>query len=121
MINFVGATPVPIALREEREFRLDVDELERLITPRTRLLIINSPANPTSGVLERSDLERIAQLAVEHDLIVLSDEIYSEILYEGQHVSIVTMPGMRERTIVLDGFSKTYAMTGWRLGYSVWP
>jgi aspartate/methionine/tyrosine aminotransferase len=121
MINFVGATPVPIALREEREFRLDVDELERLITPRTRLLIINSPANPTSGVLERSDLERIAQLAVEHDLIVLSDEIYSEILYEGQHVSIVTMPGMRERTIVLDGFSKTYAMTGWRLGYGLMP
>jgi aspartate/methionine/tyrosine aminotransferase len=121
MINFVGAKPVPIPLREEREFRIDVDELERLITPRTRLLIINSPANPTSGVLERSDLERIAQLAVEHDLIVLSDEIYSEILYEGEHISIATMPGMRERTIVLDGFSKTYAMTGWRLGYGLMP
>ena len=121
MINFVGATPVPLPIREENAFRLDVDELERLITPRTKLLIINSPANPTGGVLERSDIERIARLAVEHDLIVLSDEIYAEILYSGEHVSIATMPGMAERTVVLDGFSKTYAMTGWRLGYGAMP
>ncbi len=121
MINFVGAKAVPIPLREEKEFGLDVDELAGLITPRTRLLILNSPANPTGGVLERADLEAIARLAVEHDLIVLADEIYSEILYEGEHVSIATMPGMPERTIVLDGFSKTYAMTGWRLGYGLMP
>jgi aspartate aminotransferase len=121
MIDFVGAKAVPIPLREAQEFRLDVDELRGLITPRTRLLIINSPANPTGGVLERSDLEAIARLAVEHDLIVLADEIYSEILYEGEHVSIATMPGMPERTVLLDGFSKTYAMTGWRLGYGLMP
>ncbi len=121
MIDFVGAKAVPIPLREAQEFRLDIDELRGLITPRTRLLIINSPANPTGGVLERSDLEAIAGLAVEHDLIVLADEIYSEILYEGEHVSIATMPGMPERTVLLDGFSKTYAMTGWRLGYGLMP
>jgi aspartate/methionine/tyrosine aminotransferase len=121
MINFTGAIPVPAPLREEREFALDVDELATLITPKTKLLIINSPGNPTSGVLNRSDIEAIAKLAVEHDLIVLADEIYSEILYEGEHVSIATMPGMAERTIVLDGFSKTYAMTGWRLGYGAMP
>ena len=121
MIDFVGATAVPIPLREEREFGLDVEELAGLITPRTRFLIINSPANPTGGVLDRGDLAEIARLAVEHDLIVLADEIYSEILYEGEHVSIATMPGMAERTVILDGFSKTYAMTGWRLGYGLMP
>ncbi len=121
MINYVGARAVPIPLREERQFRLDVDELASLITERTRLLIINSPQNPTGGVLDRTDLKRIAELAVEHDLTVLSDEIYSEILYEGEHVSIATFPGMADRTIILDGFSKTYAMTGWRLGYGVMP
>ena len=121
MIDFVGAKAVPAPLREEKEFRLDVEELASLITPRTRLLIINSPANPTGGVLDRADLEAIARLAVEHDLIVLADEIYSEILYEGEHVSVATMPGMTERTIILDGFSKTYAMTGWRLGYGLMP
>lgn len=121
MINFAGATPVPIPLREDRRFRLDVEELASKITPRTRLLIINSPHNPTGGVLERGDVERIAELAVRHDLIVLSDEIYSEILYEGEHVSIATFPGMAERTIILDGFSKTFAMTGWRLGYGIMP
>jgi aspartate aminotransferase len=121
MINFTGATAVPAPLREEREFALDVDELATLITPRTKLLIINSPGNPTSGVLSRSDIEAIAKLAVEHDLTVLADEIYSEIIYEGEHVSIATMPGMAERTILLDGFSKTYAMTGWRLGYGAMP
>ncbi len=121
MIDFVGARAVPIPLREEREFRLDVAELASLVTPRTRLLIINSPANPTGGVLDRGDLEAIAALAVEHDLVVLADEIYGEMLYEGEHVSIATMPGMAERTIILDGFSKTYAMTGWRLGYGLMP
>ncbi|MGH2457776.1 MAG: pyridoxal phosphate-dependent aminotransferase [Chloroflexota bacterium] len=121
MINFVGATPVPIPLREEKRFRLDVDELARKITPRTRLLIINSPQNPTGSVLERADLAGIAELALRHDLIVLSDEIYSEILYEGEHVSIAGFPGLAERTIILDGFSKTYAMTGWRLGYGIMP
>jgi aspartate/methionine/tyrosine aminotransferase len=121
MIDFVGAKAVPAPLREENDFRLDIDELETLITPKTKLLIINSPGNPTGGVLTRSDLERIAKLAVEHDLIVLADEIYAEILFEGEHVSIASFPGMKERTIILDGFSKTYAMTGWRLGYGVMP
>ena len=122
LTRFVGATPVPIPIRMEHEFRLDVEELASLITPRTRLLIINSPANPTGGVLTRTDLERIAQLAEEHDLWVMADEIYSRILYDGaEHVSIASLPGMAERTIVLDGFSKTFAMTGWRLGYAVVP
>jgi aspartate/methionine/tyrosine aminotransferase len=99
-----------------------VDELAALITPRTRLLIINSPANPTGGVLTRRDLERIAELAIEHDLWVLADEIYGRILYDGaEHVSIASLPGMAERTIVLDGFSKTFAMTGWRMGYAIVP
>lgn len=121
MIDFTGATSVPIPLREENQFRLDVDELESLITGRTRLLILNSPGNPTGGVLSREDLERIAKLAVQHDLVVLADEIYSELIYEDEHVSIATFPGMLERTVILDGFSKTYAMTGWRLGYGLLP
>ncbi|MGI8484825.1 MAG: pyridoxal phosphate-dependent aminotransferase [Thermomicrobiales bacterium] len=121
MIDFAGAKAVPIPLREENEFRLDVDELKSLVTDRTKLLIINSPANPTGGVLERSDIEAIAKIAVEHDLLVLSDEIYSELLYEGEHVSIATYPGMEDRTVILDGFSKNYAMTGWRLGYGLFP
>jgi aspartate/methionine/tyrosine aminotransferase len=121
MINYSGATPVPLALREEAGFRLDIDELKRLITDKTRLLIINSPANPTGGVLEKSDLEQIAELAIKHDFIVMSDEIYAELLYEGEHHSIAAIPGMQERTIILDGFSKTYAMTGWRLGYGLFP
>src|SRR5260221_13829450 len=104
------------------DFRLDVDELASLVTPRTRLLIINSPANPTGGVLTRGDIEAIAALAIRHDLWVLADEIYGRILYDGaEHVSIASLPGMAERTIVLDGFSKTFAMTGWRLGYAVVP
>jgi aspartate aminotransferase len=121
MIRFVGARPVPLRLRTENEFRVDVEELARLITPRTRMLILNSPANPTGGVLTREDLEAIAELCLKHDLVVLSDEIYSRILYEGEHISIASFPGMLERTIILDGFSKTYAMTGWRLGYGVMP
>jgi aspartate/methionine/tyrosine aminotransferase len=121
MIRFVGARPVPLRLRMENEFRVDVEQLARLITPRTRMLILNSPANPTGGVLTREDLEAIAELCLKHDLVVLSDEIYSRILYEGEHISIASFPGMLERTIILDGFSKTYAMTGWRLGYGVMP
>ena len=122
VINFIGAKAVPLPLREEKQFRLDIDELKRLITPRTRMLIINSPQNPTGGILTVDDLKGIAQLAVEHDLMVLSDEIYSRIVYDGfKHVSIATMPGMAERTVLLDGFSKTFAMTGWRLGYGLMP
>jgi aspartate/methionine/tyrosine aminotransferase len=119
--RFVGGTVVPISIRQENDFRLDIDELISLVTPRTKLIVLNSPANPTGGVLTREDLERIAAVAVERDLAVLSDEIYSRILYEGEHVSIATLPGMADRTIVLDGFSKTYAMTGWRLGYAIVP
>ncbi len=121
MIDFAGAVAVPIPLREERAFGIDLDELASLITPRSGLLILNSPANPTGGVLSRDEIAEIARLAVANDLIVLADEIYSELIYEGEHVSIATMPGMAERTIVLDGFSKTYAMTGWRLGYGLMP
>jgi aspartate aminotransferase len=121
MISFVGGAPVPLPLREEREFRFDPDEFRSLVTDRTRLLIINSPQNPTGGVLTRPDLEAVAEVALERDLLVLSDEIYSRILYEGEHISVATLPGMLDRTILLDGFSKTWAMTGWRLGYAVYP
>jgi aspartate/methionine/tyrosine aminotransferase len=121
MIDFVGAKAVPLPIREEHDFRLDVAELESLITPRTRFLIINSPANPTGGVLTKDDLAAIAHLAVRHDLFVLADEIYAEIIYDGDHHSVAAFPGMAERTAILDGFSKTYAMTGWRLGYGLMP
>jgi aspartate/methionine/tyrosine aminotransferase len=121
MTRFCGGTPVGVPIRQEHDFRIDLDELERLITSRTRLLIINSPANPTGGVFTRDDVERIGELAVRHDLVVLADEIYGRIVYEGEHVSLASLPGLPERTIVLDGFSKTYAMTGWRLGYAIVP
>ena len=121
MTRFCGGTPVRLPIRQEHDFRIDLDELEGLITPRTRLLIINSPANPTGGVFTRADVERIAELALRHDLVVLADEIYGRIVYEGEHVSLASLPGLVERTIVLDGFSKTYAMTGWRLGYAIVP
>ncbi|TMF33515.1 MAG: pyridoxal phosphate-dependent aminotransferase [Chloroflexi bacterium] len=122
LTRFVGGTPLPVPIRMEHDFRIDLDELASLVTPRTRMLVINSPANPTGGVLTRSDLEAIADLATRHDLVVLADEIYGRILYEGEeHVSIASLPGMAERTIVLDGFSKTFAMTGWRLGYAIVP
>jgi aspartate/methionine/tyrosine aminotransferase len=122
LVRFVGGTPVPIPIRMANDFRLDVDELAALVTPRTKMIVINSPANPTGGVLTRGDLERIAELAQRHDLVVLADEIYGRILYDGtEHVSIASLPGMAERTIVLDGFSKTFAMTGWRLGYAIVP
>ena len=119
LINFVGAKAVPTPLREENDFRLDVDELASLVTPKTKLMIINSPQNPTGGVLTKGDLEKIAKIAVENDIWVLSDEIYSRILYGSRFESITQFVGMPERTIILDGMSKTYAMTGWRFGYGV--
>ena len=121
MISYVGGTPVPCPIRQENGFRLDPAELARLVTPRTRLIVINSPANPTGGVSTREDLVQIAAVARDHDLTVLADEIYGRILYEGDFFSIASLPGMVDRTIVLDGFSKTYAMTGWRLGYAIVP
>ncbi|HEY7524464.1 MAG TPA: pyridoxal phosphate-dependent aminotransferase [Candidatus Limnocylindrales bacterium] len=121
MARHAGGRAVPLPIRQAHGFRADLDELASLITPRTRMLVINSPANPTGGVFTRTDIERIAELAIEHDLVVLADEIYGRILYHGEHVSIASLPGMADRTIVLDGFSKTYAMTGWRLGYAILP
>ncbi|HDN79463.1 MAG: pyridoxal phosphate-dependent aminotransferase [Chloroflexi bacterium] len=121
MINFVGATPVPIRLRMEKNFSFDIDEFRSLISPRTKMIVINSPQNPTGGILTREDLEAIAEVAIENDIMVLSDEIYSRIIYDGEFQSIASLPGMKEHTILLDGFSKTYAMTGWRLGYGVMP
>jgi len=119
MINFAGGKAVPIQLREERDFSLDVDELASLITDRTKLIILNSPQNPTGGVIQREDIERVAQIIGDRNLMVLSDEIYSRLQFEGQPFSILSLPGMKERTILLDGFSKTYAMTGWRMGFGV--
>ena len=121
VIRFVGARPVPIPLREERAFSLDVDELRDLVTDRTRLIIINSPQNPTGGILPPEDLEAIAQVAVQHGIPVLTDEIYSRMIYDGAFHSITAYEGMQDLAIILDGFSKTYAMTGWRLGYGVMP
>jgi aspartate/methionine/tyrosine aminotransferase len=121
MARYVGGTAVPCPIRQENGFRLDPAELASLVTKRTKLVILNSPANPTGGVSTRQDLEQIADVAREHDLTVLADEIYGRILYEGEFFSIASLPGMAERTIVLDGFSKTYAMTGWRLGYAIVP
>ncbi len=121
MINFMGGKAVPIPLREQNDFRLDVNELESLITPRTRLIVVNSPQNPTGGVLTRSDLEAIARLSIEHDIPVLTDEVYKHFIYEGEFYSLASFPGMAERSIILDGHSKTYAMTGWRLGWGIMP
>jgi aspartate aminotransferase len=122
LVSFVGAVGVPVQLREDRNFRIDLDELASLVTPRTRLLIVNTPQNPTGGVLTKEDVEYIARLAVEHDLLVISDEIYSQLVYDGfEHVSLLSQPGMKERTVLMDGMSKAYAMCGWRLGYGVSP
>jgi aspartate aminotransferase len=118
---FAGATPVPVPLREANGFRIDVDELAGLITPRTRLLIINSPHNPCGSALTREDCEAIAELALRNDLVVLSDEVYWALRYGGEHASVLDVDGMADRTILLDGWSKTYAMTGWRLGFGVFP
>jgi aspartate aminotransferase len=119
--NFVGATPVPLPLREENQFRPDPDELARLVTPRTRLLVLNSPHNPCGSALSTADCEAIADIAIKNDLLVLSDEVYWAIRYEGSHASVLDVPGMAERTVLLDGWSKTFAMTGWRLGFGVFP
>jgi aspartate aminotransferase len=121
MIDFAGARGVPLALREENGFQPDIDELRRLVTPRTKVLILNSPNNPTGSVLSTDAIREIAAIARERDLWVLADEIYGELVYDGAHRSIAVEEGMAERTILLDGFSKTFAMTGWRLGYGVFP
>lgn len=117
--NFLGARTIPLALKVENDFDLDIKELESKITSRTKLLILNSPHNPTGAVLKPETIRAIADLARKHSFYILSDEIYARILFEGQHLSIASLPGMTERTIVLDGFSKTYSMTGWRLGFGI--
>ena len=121
MIRFAGATPIPMQLHEELGYNLDPDQLEGLITPRTKLIIVNSPNNPCGSVIPDSVLRRIADLAVEADAVVLADEIYKDFYYEGSHSSITQFPGMWDRTVLLDGLSKSYAMTGWRVGYGVLP
>ena len=118
---FTGAKVVPVPLRAGNAFRVDPDELRALVTPRTRMIVLNSPHNPCGSVSSRQDVEAIARIAVEHDLVVLSDEIYSSLSYVGRPPSVLDVPGMQERTILLDGWSKTFAMTGWRLGFGVFP
>lgn len=119
--SFAGATPVPVPLREENEFRMDPDEVASLVTDRTRLLVLNSPHNPCGSTLTREDVEALARIALERDLYVLSDEVYWATRYEGDHASIASIDGMADRTILLDGCSKTFAMTGWRLGFGAFP
>ncbi|HVP63445.1 MAG TPA: pyridoxal phosphate-dependent aminotransferase [candidate division Zixibacteria bacterium] len=119
MINFLGAKAVPIPLREELDFRMDTNELAKLITDRTKLIIINSPQNPTGGVLTEKDISEIHRIIGDREIFVLTDEIYSRLIFEGAHHSLMSYEDMRDRTILLDGFSKTYAMTGWRMGYGV--
>jgi len=121
MIRFIGGVPVPVRLLEEKGYALDVDQLVSKITAKTKLVILNYPHNPTGGVIPESGLRAVADAAARHGIPVLADEIYSRILYDGRHVSIAAMPGMEPHAIVLDGFSKTYAMTGWRLGYGIMP
>lgn len=122
MIRYMGATPVPMQLNEDAGYNADVDNLESLVTPRTKLMIVNSPNNPCGSVIPEPDLQRLAEIAIDNDIIVMADEIYKDMYYGDQeHVSITKFPGMRERTVILDGFSKSYAMTGWRLGYGVFP
>jgi aspartate aminotransferase len=120
-VNFIGAVPRFVTLREETGFRMDLDQLESLVGPKTRMLIINTPQNPTGGILTEEDVAFVCELAHKHDLLVVSDEIYSQLVYGFQHVSPLSQPGMRERTVLMDGLSKSYAMTGWRLGYAVAP
>ncbi len=121
MIQFLGAVPVPMPLVEERGFAVDLDRLRASLSDRTRMLILNSPQNPTGGVISAEDIQAIAEMVRDRDLIVLSDEVYSRIWYEQPPFSIASLPGMQEKTIILDCFSKTYAMTGWRIGYGVMP
>jgi aspartate/methionine/tyrosine aminotransferase len=120
-VNFIGGVPKTVTLREESGFRMDLDELASLVTPKTRMLIVNTPQNPTGGVLTAEDVKFVCELAEKHDLLVVSDEIYSQLVYGFHHVSPLSHPGMRERTVLMDGLSKSYAMTGWRLGYAVAP
>ena len=122
MIEIAGGIPVPVPLREENNFSFDLQALDDLLTAKTRLIILNSPANPTGGVIPRSDLEHIAQAAIERQIWVISDEIYARLVYDGENVpSIAALPGMADCTVIVDGFSKTYSMTGWRLGYAIMP
>ena len=120
-VNFIGAVPKPVTLREETGFRMDLDELASLITPKTRMIIVNTPQNPTGGILTEEDVNFVCDLAHKHDLLLVSDEIYSQLVYGFHHVSPLSHPGMKERTVLMDGLSKSYAMTGWRLGYAVAP
>jgi aspartate aminotransferase len=119
MSNFLGAKAVPVHLREEKDFKLDINELADAITDRTRLVVLNSPHNPTGGVMSEQDVREVAAAIGDRNIMVLSDEIYSRLVFEGKHFSLMSVDGWKDRTIMLDGFSKTYAMTGWRLGYSV--
>ena len=121
MINYSGGTPIPMKLEETKDFNANIDDLRKLITDKTKMMIINSPNNPCGSVTTKDDLKQIAEIAIENNLIVLSDEIYKDMYYEGEHYSITKFNGMKERTIILDGFSKSYAMTGWRLGYGIFP
>ncbi len=119
IINFVGGKSVPLPLLEEKKFSFDINDLKKAVTAKTKMIVINSPQNPTGGILSQEDLEGIAEIAIKNNIWILSDEIYSRIIYGGQFKSISSIPRMKERTIILDGFSKIYAMTGWRLGYGV--
>ncbi|MDQ3019697.1 MAG: pyridoxal phosphate-dependent aminotransferase [Bacteroidota bacterium] len=120
MIKFVGGTPVPLKLKEEMDFAFDVNDLKKLVTPKTKMLIINTPQNPTGGILNEDEIRHIAEIIKDRpDIWILSDEIYSRLIFKGDHFSITQIPGFKDRTIILDGFSKTYAMTGWRAGYGV--
>jgi len=119
VINFIGGKPVPLPLLEEKNFSFDTEDLQEKITPKTKMIIINSPQNPTGGILSYDDLKAVAKIAIQNDIWVLSDEIYCNMVYEGKFQSITSIPEMKERTILIDGFSKTYAMTGWRLGFGV--
>ena len=121
LTNFFGATPVPYPLREENEFRVDPEELKSLVGPKTKLIILNTPHNPCGSALTKEECEQVAQIALENDVIVLADEVYWALTYGGEHHSVLEIPEMHERTILLDGWSKTFAMTGWRLGFGVFP
>ncbi|MCA9742259.1 pyridoxal phosphate-dependent aminotransferase [candidate division KSB1 bacterium] len=119
VIEFAGAKAVPLPLKEEKGFSFDIEDLKALVTDKTKLIIINTPANPTGGILSKNDIKAIADIARERNIMVLSDEVYKNIIYDGEHASIMAEPGMEDLTILLDGFSKTYSMTGWRLGFGV--
>jgi len=121
LVEFIGAKAVSLPLRQENDFRADVSQLRDLVTPRTRMIVVNSPQNPTGGILTQDDCEEIARIAIEHDLVVLSDEIYNRLTYDAKHVSLYGIPGMAERTIYMDGLSKAWAMCGWRLGVGSMP